>query len=194
MRRRTLLGAALACLAMWSSSASVSHADVRIDHVQVPFYARAIEGEKVTSVIFYRPPKCIPPEFNLITFFNVPRVFECGPMSMDGYAIFENGPGIDPAPLLSRLDGQGAVPIWFVRTRTYQKARADGVVTIGELARLHPLRGTARFYTEVLENDHSRTSYHFHALATGKLSTGRPFSYLTYHHYEQGLLLNELTF
>ena len=98
MRRRTLLGAALACLAIWSSSASLSHADVRIDHVQVPFYARVIEGEKMTSVIFYRPPGCIPAEFNLITFFNVPRVFDCGPMSMDGYAIFENGSGDRPRP------------------------------------------------------------------------------------------------
>ena len=92
MRRRTLLGAAVACLALWSSSASVSHADVRVDNVQVPFYARVIEGEKWTAAIFYRPPGRIPPEFNLITFFNVPRVFDCGPMTLQGYAIFENGP------------------------------------------------------------------------------------------------------
>jgi hypothetical protein len=56
MRRRTLLGAALACLALWSSSTAVSHADVRVDNVQVPFYARVIEGEKWTSAIFYRRP------------------------------------------------------------------------------------------------------------------------------------------
>ena len=86
------------------------------------------------------------------------------------------------------------MPIWFVHSHKYRKARADGVVTIGELARLHPLRGSARYYTEVLENDHSRTGHHFHALATGKLSNGRPFAFLTYRHYEQGLLLNELKF
>ena len=38
-----------------------------------------IEGEKWTAANFYRPPGCILPEFNLITFFNVPRVFDCGP-------------------------------------------------------------------------------------------------------------------
>jgi hypothetical protein len=186
-----LLGAALACLTLWSSSTAVSHADVRVDNVQVPFYARVIEGEKWTAASFYRPPGCVPREFNLISFFDVPRVFQCGPMTMQGYAIFENGPGIDPAPMLGRADGTGAVPIWFVRTHKYQKVSADGVVTIGELERLHPLRGSARFYTEVLENDHARESYHFHALATGKLGH-RSFAFLTYRDYDKGLLLNEL--
>ena len=59
-------------------------------------------------------------------------------MTLQGYAIFENGPGIDQAPMLSRLDGNGAVPMWFVPSHKYRKARADGVVTVGELARAAP--------------------------------------------------------
>jgi hypothetical protein len=138
------------------------------------------------------PPGCVPRDFNLISFFDPPRVFGCGPMTMQGYAIFENGPGIDPAPMLGRQDGKGAVPIWFVRTNKYKKISADGVVTVRDLERLFPIRASARFYTEVLENDHARDSYHFHALAVGKLGHHRSFAYLTYHDYENGLLLNEL--
>jgi hypothetical protein len=192
MRRRTLLGAALACLAL-SPAASVSHATVRVDHVQVPFYARGVDGGKWTAVIFYRPPSCIPGEFNLLAFFDVPRVFGCEPMSMDGYAVFENGQGIDPAPLLSRLDGKGAVPIWFVRTREYEKATADGVTTLGDLQKLDPLRGSARFYSEVLKTDPDRAGSHFSALATGRLANGRAFAYVTLSHYEHGRLINHLT-
>ena len=70
--------------------------------------------------------------------------------------------------MLSRLDGNGAVPMWFVPSHKYRKARADGVVTVGEPARPPPLRGSARIYTKVLENNHSRSGYHFHALATGQ--------------------------
>ena len=43
-----------------------------VDDVQVPFYARTIEGQKWTSVIFYRPPGCVPRDFNLVSFFDVP--------------------------------------------------------------------------------------------------------------------------
>ena len=143
--------------------------------------AREIASEKWTAWIFYRPPQCIPAAFNLHNFFDVPRVFGCGPMTMDGYAVFENGPGIDPAPLLSRLDGQGAVPIWFVRTRRYEAANADGVITVGELAALDPLRGSARLYWEVLGNDGipETTGHHFSAVAHGKLADRRFLSYLT---------------
>ena len=194
MRRRTLLGAALACLALWSSSGSVSHATVRIDHVQVPFYAREVAGDRWTAWIFYRPPQCIPAEFNLLTFIDAPRVFGCGPMTTDGFAVFENGPGIDPAPLLARGDGLGAVPIWFVRTHRYAAANADGMVTIGELEALDPLRGSARVYSEVLRNDGNpeTTGYHFSAFAHGKLADRRAFSYLTVRTIHHGVLLAEL--
>ncbi len=194
MRRRTLLGSALACLALWLSLGSVAHAQVRVDHVQVPFYVRDIVGDTWTAAIFYRPPGCIPPGFNLETFFDPPRVFGCGPMTMDGYAVFDNGPGIDPAPDLSRLSGQGAVPIWFVRTRAFKAATADDVITLAELAALKPLRGSARFYEELLltDNPDRAPAYHFSAVAHGKLSDGRSFSYLTVRTYGGGLLLAEL--
>jgi hypothetical protein len=193
MRRRTLLGAVIAGIALWSSLASTAHAIVRVDHVQVPFYARNIVGEKWTATIFYRPPECIRADFNLVTFFDPPRAFACAPMTMDGFALFENGPGIDPAPLLSILDGQGAVPIWFTRTRRFQAARADGVVTVGELAALKPLRGSASVYSELLGNDGipGSTGFYFSAFAQGKLADHRSFSYVTLRTIHQGLILAE---
>ena len=91
--------------------------------------------------IFYRPAGCIPENFNLLSFFDPPRVFGCGPMTVEAFAIWENGPGLDPAPRQGRPRGLGAVPIWFVRTEDYVAASADGVVTIGELEALDPLMG-----------------------------------------------------
>jgi hypothetical protein len=193
MRGRTLLGAALACVALSSSAAAVSHATVRVDHVQVPFYARGIAGDKWAAVIFYRPPSCVPREFNLRTFIDIPRAFGCGPMTMDGYAVFENVPTVDPAPQLSRLNGEGAVPIWFMRTRDFEKAGADGVRTIAELEALEPLRGSARLYSEVFKTEPGRAGSHFSALATGRLANGGAFAYVTLGHYEHGVLINELT-
>jgi hypothetical protein len=120
-------------------------------------------------------------------------VFGCGPMTTDGFAVFENGPGIDPAPLLSMLDGEGAVPMWFVRTRKFEAATADGRLTIKELARLDPLRGTARVFSEVLAHDGipETTGWYYSAVAHGRLADRRSFSYVTLRTIQNGLHLAE---
>src|SRR5688500_11003709 len=103
----------------------VAPAQVRVEPQQLPFYARAVTGTgEWTPVIFYRPADCIPESFNLMDFFDPPRVFECGPMTVEAFAIWENGPGLDPAPRQGRQRGLGEVPIWFVRTEDYVAARA----------------------------------------------------------------------
>jgi hypothetical protein len=88
-----------------------------VGYGELPAYARIVTGTgEWTPVIFYRPIDCIPENFNLLNFFDPPRVFACGPMTVDGFAIWETGPGLDPAPIHSRYRGLGEVPIWFVRT------------------------------------------------------------------------------
>ena len=78
-------------------------AQVRVEPQQLPFYARAVTGTgEWTPVIFYRPAGCIPESFNLLSFFDPPRVFGCGPMTVEAFAIWENGPGVDPAPRQGR--------------------------------------------------------------------------------------------
>jgi hypothetical protein len=149
-------------------------AQVRVDPQEVPFYARIVTGTgEWTPVIFYRPADCIPESFNLLTFFDPPRVFMCGPMTVDSFAVWETGPGLDPAPRQGRLRGD-EVPVWFVRTEDYLAARADGVVTIGELEALDPLMGVAGRYTETLHPEGANNSL-LVVNATGALEDGRSF-------------------
>jgi hypothetical protein len=151
-------------------------AQVRVDPQQVPFYARIVTGTgEWTPVIFYRPTGCIPQNFNLERFFDPPRVFACGPMTVESFAIWENGPGLDPAPRHARTRGLGAVPIWFVRTEDYLAAIDDGVLTIGELEALDPLMGYARQFTETLHPEPPVQNSVLVANAKGTLQDGRSF-------------------
>jgi len=153
-----------------------AQANVRQDPQPLPYYARVVTGTGEWSPwIFYRPVDCIPDGFNLLRFFDPPRAFACAPMTVDGFGIWETGPGLDPAPRHARLRGLGAVPIWFVRTEDYLGAISDGVVTIGELVALDPLTGHARLFSQTqhpfpaVENDLLVVN------ATGTLEDGRSF-------------------
>jgi hypothetical protein len=151
-------------------------AQVRVDSQQLPFYARIVTGTgEWTPVIFYRPVDCIPENFNLLRFFDPPRVFACAPMTVDGFAVWETGPGLDPAPMQSRYLGLGAVPIWFVRTEDYLAAREDGVLTIGELEALDPLMGHARLFGQVQHPFPPVENSLLVVNATGTLQDGRSF-------------------
>ena len=150
-------------------------AQVRVDPQPLPYYARIPTGTgEWTPVIFYRPADCIPENFNLLNFFDPPRAFGCGPMTVDGFAIWETGPGLDPAPMQANVRGLGAVPIWFVRTEDYLAAREDGVVTIGELEALDPLMGVASRFTQTLHPEGANNNV-LVINATGTLQGGRPF-------------------
>ena len=128
-----------------------------------------------TPVIFYRPPGCIREDFNLLRFFDPPRAFACEPMTVQGFAIWETGPGLDPAPNHARLRGLGAVPIWFVRTEDLDRAESDGVLTIPELEALDPLMGHAGFYTETLHPTGAVKNVLLVVNARGTLEDGRSF-------------------
>lgn len=137
-------------------------AAVRIDSDgQVPFYARVprsdiIHNEDWAVIVFYRPASCIPAEFNLLDFFDLPTAtgpgaFGCNPPTTDSKEFWRNGPGIDLAPVMAKFRGLGAVPIWFVGWSEMEAAIADDVLTIGELEALPSLRqGSASYYRETL--------------------------------------------
>jgi hypothetical protein len=167
-----VLTAAAIALGLMPGAAS---AQVRVDPQELPFYARVVTGTgEWTPAIFYRPVDCIPETFNLLRFFDPPRVFGCGPMTVDAFAVWENGPGLDPAPRQGRQRGLGAVPIWFLRTEDYVAARQDGVVTIGELEGLAPLTGVADRFTETLHPEGANNIV-LVVNATGTLEDGRSF-------------------
>ncbi len=186
-----LLGCALVTVVVTSALLSPpsiaqakAQANVRIEGGDIsPYYARIARDEIFHTddwavIVFYRPPSCIPADFNLLELFDVPRAFSCGPATIEGFTIWKNGPDKDPAPLQGRFHGKGEVPVWFVRWSELESAIADEVLTIGELTGL-PSRivGTASHYQETLHppqaSDKGNGKLNF--VARGTLEDGRSF-------------------
>ena len=156
---------------------------VRIEGMElIPVYSQINDGlifhtDELAVIVFYRPPECIPTDFNLFDYFDLPRVYECMPVTIDGFSIWENGPGIDLAPIQFKIHGLGAVPVWFVGWPELQDAIADDILTISELAGMSSLiTGLASFYTEVDKNYTPLGSgYLLEFVAKGLLEDGRSF-------------------
>jgi hypothetical protein len=159
---------------------------------ELPFYARDVFGTGEWSVaIFYRPLDCVPEDFNLVEFFDIPGAFACGPMTVDTFAVWEDTPGSDPVgPRQARARGLGAVPIWFVPTDEIVLAESDGVLTVAELEALDPLMGHASFYTETL---HPHKSF-LVVNARGTLDDGRSFRLHITVNFETGHRVVHVTF
>jgi hypothetical protein len=146
----------------------------------LPFYAR-IEHNEVfhdgewAVVVFYRPPSCVPADFNLLDQFDVPGAFQCGPATVGGFTLWDNGPGIDPAPSQVRLDGHD-VPVWFVLWSELQVGISDGVLTLGELQAMPSLLvGSAGFYSETIHPFQATTKGMVVLTASGSLDDGGNF-------------------
>jgi hypothetical protein len=163
-------------------AAPTATANVRLTGGETPFYARIESGEIFHSdewavIGFYRPPACVPADFNLLALFDVPGAFACGPSTIDGFTIWRNGPETDPAPIQAEFHGLGAVPIWFVRWPDLEAAVADDVLTIGELAALPSLLvGSASFYQETLHPEQAAQVGELEFVAHGTLEDGSPFA------------------
>jgi hypothetical protein len=184
----SVLAVAFVLLAMLLLTGGVFAAQqVRVDSEgEVPFYARfgtneIFDDSGHTVIIFYRPPDCIPADFNMMDFFhfpdaNGPGAFACQPATTDGYEMWEGEPGSGPAPVRAQLWGRGAVPVWFVDTAQLQALiDDDGVVTIGDLESLSPLKGTAEKYYEVLHPSQSNERPLIIFRAEGDLEGGGTF-------------------
>lgn len=154
---------------------------------EVPFYARFGESELFSDgewvvIVFYRPPDCIPADFNLNQFFHFPGetgpgAFACTPPTTTSVELWANSPETDPAPLMAEMTGRGAVPIWFLALEEVEPAMADGVVTIGDLAAM-PSRqvGTAAAYGELLHPSQTNSQPLIQFTASGALEAGGTFS------------------
>ncbi len=147
----------------------------------VPVYARTdffLHDEEWAAIPFYRSPECVPEDFNLLNFFDVPGVFAC-PLTVAGFEIWENGPPpIDPAPIFSNLRGLGAVPVYFVSWPELQAAIADGELTMSELESLDSLQiGYASFFEELLHPFPEAHHPNLSLIAHGLLLDGRSFHF-----------------
>lgn len=154
-----------------------------------PFYARAtvilnqlFRDDGWLAVPFYRPPDCVPDDFDLLGLFDFPGpggpgAFAC-PLLPEGFLLTEPDapPGRFPRHVV--LEGSGT-PVWFVPWEGFQEAAEDGEVTMGELELLEPLVGTTRRYRETLR---PREGDHLIVIdATGTLEDGRTFSFHVTH-------------
>jgi hypothetical protein len=168
-------------LLMSMAIAAPASANVRFADDQIPAYARISAGEVVHDgewavIAFYRPPTCVPADFNLLDFFHVPDAFFCQPQTVQTATIWKDGPPNDPAPIHAKSRGLGAVPMWFVSWPELEAAMGDGVLTIGELESLPSLlKGTASFFTETLHPSEAANVGLLMIVARGVLEDGRSF-------------------
>jgi hypothetical protein len=121
-----------------------------------PFYANFAADfiptdDGTVGIAFIREPSCIPTDFNLLLFFDVPAAFGCE-LTIEGKLWWYDSE-TDPFPFKIQQWGLGAVPIYFVDEAELAAATQDGVLTIGELQALPSLLiGLADSYLEVIHN------------------------------------------
>jgi len=170
-----------------AGAAVVVHGNIRLlvpeESVSGPFYARLERGlvhrtNDWVAVAFYRNPSCVPPDFNLLNFFdfgNIPAVFAC-PLTVHGFEIWTNGPQVDTGPIQGKLRGNGAVPVWFVSVEDFTQALPG--ITRAELASMPSLlEGSASFFEETLHPAGAAQQSMLKIVASGLLPDGRLFRY-----------------
>lgn len=187
---RTIWMAGALALTAAVAGAAPTAAVVRVEGAGLPAYARiagpGIDGgvEEVYHsdqwgiIPFYRPVDCVPDDFNLLQFFDVPGAFACGPQTVTDVTLWRNGPGLDPAPTHVRVTGRGAVPVWFVAWSELHDAMDDTVLTIAELRTMPSLLvGEASFYSEELHTTQAAEVALSQTVARGTLVDGRTFTF-----------------
>jgi len=150
----------------------------------VPAYARIerVDGHVLVhndgrwaAISFFRHPSCVPPDFNLLDFFDAPRAFDCE-LTMEGFEIWRNGPWADLSPIQTVSFGLGAVPIWFVRVDELAGALADDALTVAELEGCATLRkGLATYFKETLHPSGGAQQTKTEVVARGTLASGEAF-------------------
>ena len=145
----------------------------------VPFYARIERGEiyhtdEWAAIVFYRPPECVPDDFDLLDFYDF-SAFDCAPPTTDGFFIWSGEPWLS-APIQIHLHGLGAVPVWFVSWPELQDAIADDSLTMPELEGMPSLlTGSASFYKETLHPTGGAQIPMINFVAHGSLESGQSF-------------------
>ncbi len=127
------------------------------DDPGMPFYARVellppyvFNDGEWAAIIFYREPSCVPANFNLIQFFDVPGAFFC-PHTVQGHSLWDGSNMMVP-PKIINITELASVPVWFVPWEAVQsEANAGGVITRASLEATPGLiKGYASHYKERL--------------------------------------------
>ncbi len=113
-----------------------------------PIYGDWVVNGDYAAFIFYRNPDCVPDWFDFFVYVDIPGAFFCNPVTVEGFAIYE-----DPAdftPKQGKFYGLGAVPEWFVEREVYDQMVDDGVLTMQEVVDNSSISGFAHCYRETL--------------------------------------------
>lgn len=191
MKREALFSLLLALSAVLS--APVVQGAVRLEvpeENEPPFYAMfgydpmigdwwILHDEEWAAIPFYRSPAGVPPDFNLVSQYDVPRCFDC-PLTIAGFEIWSVFDPTTQVPVSAHFSGpaQGYpfVAIYLVKYDELLTAVGDGELTIGELDALPSLKiGQATFFEEIngighLTAEGKYTSYHYELRASGTLA------------------------
>jgi hypothetical protein len=176
------LFAALAMLVAAPSADAQVRRSVPEDSLGGPFYARVergvvLEDDGWVAIAFYRDPACVRPNFNLLNFFdgaNIPAIFFC-PLTVHGFEIWSD-PEVDLGPRQSRLQGNGAVPIWFVSATDFHAA-LPGITLTELLAMPSLMQGVATQFEETLHPLGAAEQNSLQIVASGDLPDGRTFQF-----------------
>lgn len=154
-----------------------------------PMYARVttiinqtFQDGDLLAIPFYRPPSCVPEDFNLLELFDLPGpqgpgAFAC-PLLTRGFLLIEPDAPLGTFPRQAVMT-EGDVPFWFVDWEAFQGEMADGVVTIADLEAMDPLKGVSTRYHETLR---PRDEDHLIVItAGGMLEDGRSFRFHVTH-------------
>lgn len=133
------------------------------------------------AIVFYRDPDCIPGNFDLGMFFDLPSAsgpgaFGCE-LLIEGHELWANGPGADFGPLyvLSR-NSTPNLPVWFVSWRELRALFDTGTVTMAALEALPSLvRGWAWSFEEQLHPNGIAPDPAITMNARGRLEDGGRF-------------------
>jgi hypothetical protein len=149
-----------------------AYAQFGIDPVNGAYFI--LHDDRWAVIPFYREPDCVPKDFNLVEFLDVPACFSC-PLTVAGFSL------LDPAgmPLFGRssgpAEGHPFVTIYMVKFDELLAAIADDTLTIVGLQALPSLMiGHADFFEEVIglghmTDDGQYTSCHYELTARGTL-------------------------
>lgn len=181
--RRLALGAMLV-IAM----SAVTDANVRVPSEGGPFYARVerdrhgdplvAHDDEWAVIPFYRATACVPVDFNLLDFFDVPGAFGCEARVV-GFEVWKAlPPPPGGAPVQAMTFGLDGMEIWFVQWSELEAAMADDILTLGELETLPSLvKGSAAAFKETLHPDGGARQIKLQMVGAGTLEDGRSFSF-----------------
>jgi hypothetical protein len=142
------------------------------------------DGEWV-AIELVRERSCIPGDFNLMQFSDIPRAFGCH-LTIGGKEWWypedlADGPWthVPPFPFQARLVGLPGMLMYFVKLSELNATIADGILTIGELESLPSfLAGHVDSYLQVQHNSNlGQAPGHSDTTSRGRLEDGRSFFY-----------------